>query len=58
MKISKSILIVISLIVIFVSLLVSLPKGNELTKWENDQKAVEQFQKSGSPVNEYNLNNN
>ena len=58
MKIAKNFLIVLSLIFLFVLLLSSFPKGTELTKWEEDQKKVEQFQLSGNPAKQLDFNTN
>ena len=57
MKAARTLLIVISLIVISFSILIAyLPKGSNYDKWEKDQKSVEQSQKAGSPANEFNSN--
>jgi hypothetical protein len=56
MKIAKNFLIVLSLIFLFVLLLSSFPKGTELTKWEEDQKKVEQFQRLGNPAKQLDFN--
>jgi hypothetical protein len=57
MKAARTLLIVISLIVISFSILIAyLPKGNNQIQFEKDQKSVEQFQKAGSPANKFNSN--